>query len=112
MSDLPPHKRLERQIELIHQLLESEGSIVKWDDHIPDPDNPSQSRQIDVSIRRDGSLTLIECRLHKEPQDVTWIEELIGRRASLKADAVVAVSASGFMRRSKRSAEACPAKLE
>jgi hypothetical protein len=96
MADLPPHKKLERQVGRIHQLLEVEGSVVTWNDHIPDPDNPAQPRQIDVSIRRDGSLTLVECRIHKQPQDVTWIEELMGRRTSLNADAVIAVSASGF----------------
>lgn len=88
----------ERQIERIHSLLESEDSIVTWNDHVPDPDNPSQQRQIDVSIRRDDAFTLVECRIHAQPQDVTWIEELIGRRSSLKADAVIAVSASGFTR--------------
>lgn len=96
MTDLPPHKKFERRVERIHQLLEVEGSTVTWNDRIPDPDNPSQPRQIDVSIRRDESLTLVECRIHKEPQDVTWIEELMGRRTSLNADAVIAVSASGF----------------
>jgi hypothetical protein len=106
MTDLPPHKRLEHQIERVHQLLESEESVVTWNDHIPDPDSPSQSRQIDVSIRRDGLLTLVECRLHKEPQDVTWIEELIGRRASLKAAAVIAVSASGFTKTARAKASA------
>lgn len=79
-------------------MLESEDSIVTWNDHVPDPDNPSQQRQIDVSIRRDDAFTLVECRVHAQPQDVTWIEELIGRRSSLKADAVIAVSASGFTR--------------
>ncbi len=96
MTDLLPYKRFERQIERIHRLLEAEESEVTWDDHIPDPDSPNRLRQIDVTIRRDGSLTLVECRLHKEPQDVTWIEELIGRRISLRADAVIAVSDSGF----------------
>jgi hypothetical protein len=96
VTNLPPHRKFERQVERIHQLLEVEGSTVTWNDNIADPDNPSQSRQIDVSIRRDGSLTLVECRIHKQPQDVTWIEELMGRRTSLNADAVIAVSASGF----------------
>jgi hypothetical protein len=59
VTNLPPHTKLERQVERIHQLLEVEGSTVTWNDHIPDPDNPSQPRQIDISIRRDGSLTLI-----------------------------------------------------
>jgi hypothetical protein len=106
VTDLPPHKKFERQIERIHRLLETEDSIVTWDDHIPDPDNPSQARQIDVSIRRDSSLTLVECRIHKERQDVNWIEELMGRRISLKADAVIAVSASGFTKTARDKANA------
>src|ERR1700691_3202238 len=105
MTELPPHKRLERQVERIHQLIEVEGSVVTWNDRVPDPDNPRQSRQIDISIRRDGALTLVECRLHKEPQDVTWIEQLIGRRISLRADAVIAVSASGFTETAEEKAK-------
>src|ERR1700682_3606049 len=87
---------LERQIYRIHELLERSHDDVTWNDHIPDPDNPIQPRQIDITIRRDGKLTIVECRIHKEPQDVTWIEALIGRRMSLRASAVIAVSASGF----------------
>jgi len=55
-----------------------------------------QPRQIDVSIKSNGALTLVECRQHKSPQDVQWIEELIGRRISLGAQSVIAVSSSGF----------------
>lgn len=105
MTDLPLHKKFERQIERIHQLLEAEGSVITWDDRIPDPDNPNQPRQIDVTIRRDDLLTLVECRFHKDPQDVTWIEELMGRRTSLGADAVIAVSASGFTKTAKEKAK-------
>ncbi len=43
-----------------------------------------------------NKLTLVECRIHKTAQDVNWIEELIGRRLSLRAHLVIAVSASGF----------------
>ncbi|MDB6148182.1 MAG: hypothetical protein JWO45_1846, partial [Spartobacteria bacterium] len=85
----------ERKIGRIHRLLE-EDAVVTWNDRIPDPDNPSQPRQIDITIRRDKKLTAVECRIHKAPQDVNWIEQLIGRRLSLRADAVIAVSASGF----------------
>jgi hypothetical protein len=49
-----------------------------------------------VTIRRGDHLTLLECRDHEHPQDVQWIEELIGRRQSLVAQAVMAVSSSGF----------------
>jgi hypothetical protein len=86
----------EIMISRIHELLEGEGASVEWNERIPDPDNPKQMRQVDVLIRKNGLVNLIECRLHKEPQDVKWIEELIGRRISLEASAITAVSTSGF----------------
>lgn len=86
----------EQQVHRIYELLEGSGASVTWNDHISDPDNPRQARQIDITLRRDGILTLIECRDHQTRQDVQWIEELIGRRASLRADAIIAVSSSGF----------------
>jgi hypothetical protein len=86
----------EQQIRRIHELLEGSEASVTWNDHIPDPDNPSRSRQIDITVRRNGNLTMVECRQHQLPQDVQWIEELIGRRASLRADSAIAVSSSGF----------------
>jgi hypothetical protein len=93
---LKPSEKFEQRIKRIHDLIEQSGSQITWNDRLPDPHNPSQPRQIDITIRREGKLTLIECRMHKEKQDVKWIEELIGRRMSLNADAVIAVSATGF----------------
>jgi hypothetical protein len=86
----------EQRIHRVHELTNGTEAEVTWNDHIPDPDNPKRSRQIDITIKRGAALTFVECRIHNEPQDVTWIEELIGRRASLKAAAVIGVSASGF----------------
>lgn len=91
-------RRFEQQVERIHSLIDGDDAVVTWNDRLPDPDNPQQARQIDVTIRRGTDLTLVECRIHSAAQDVTWIEELIGRRVSLGADAVIAVSASGFTR--------------
>jgi hypothetical protein len=102
----PISDRFERQIKRIHSLIERDGISVTWNDRVTDPDNPSRTRQIDVTLRAEGNLTLIECRIHSEPQDVTWIEELIGRRASLNADAIIAVSASGFTKGAILKAEA------
>ncbi len=103
MSDISDD--FERRIERIHRLIETEGSVVVWNDKRPDPDNPSQLRQIDVSITRDSKLAIVECRIHKNnPQDVKWIEELIGRRLSLRADVVIAVSASGFTKGARSKA--------
>ena len=86
----------EERVRRIYDLLCDSGAEVKWNAHIPDPDNPKQARQIDVTVTRDGILTLVECRHHKSRQDVQWIEELIGRKISLGAHAVIAVSSSGF----------------
>jgi hypothetical protein len=97
-------QKFEKQIRRIHSLVEQAGSEVTWNDKIPDPDNLAQSRQIDVSIKRDGKFTLVECRIHQSPQDVKWIEELIGRRLSLHADAIIAVSNSGFTEGAKLKA--------
>lgn len=88
--------QFEQMIARIHELLEGQEADVRWNETIPDPDNPQQPRQIDVLIRKDNMLNIIECRIHKAKQNVKWIEELIGRRTSLNADSVIAVSASGF----------------
>lgn len=98
-------EKFERQIKRIHDLLEQSGSEITWNDRLPDPDNPTQGRQIDISIRRDKKTTLVECRFRSRKQDTIWIEELIGRRASLRADAVIAVSASGFTKLAIRKAK-------
>lgn len=88
--------KFEQLIKHIHDLLDQDGSIITWNDHLPDPDNPSQPRQIDITIKRENKITIVECRIHKSKQNVKWVEELIGRRISLQADAMIAVSASGF----------------
>lgn len=89
-------EKFEHQIRRIHELIEQPNTKVTWNEKIPDPDNPNQPRQIDITIRNNDHLTLVECRIHQEKQDVNWIEELLGRKQSLRADAIIAVSASGF----------------
>jgi hypothetical protein len=96
----------EQQISRLHELIEGSDAEVTWNDRIPDPDNPDQPRQIDVSIKRESTFTIVECRLHKEPQDVKWIEELMGRRLSLRANTAIAVSASGFTEGAIKKAQA------
>jgi len=102
---MPKSKNFEKQIERIHKLIEGEGADVTWNDRMPDPDNPEQLRQIDVTIRYPDAFSIVECRIHSKPQDVKWIEELIGRRQSLRADVVIAVSASGFTSGAKKKAK-------
>jgi hypothetical protein len=86
----------EKQITKIKSFLEHPDSEIKWNDHIVDPNTPSQMRQIDITVKRNGYTKHIECRDHKKKQDVGWIEQLIGRKIRLKADMVIGVSSSGF----------------
>lgn len=95
-SGRKPSELFEQRIHRIHELIEGFDAEVTWNDRVIDPDQPFRRRQIDVTVKRHGRLTIIECRLHGSPQNVKWIEELIGRRQSLGAHAVIAVSASGF----------------
>ena len=39
----------EKFVHRIHELVETPDSQVVWNDHVPDPDNPKQPRQIDVA---------------------------------------------------------------
>jgi hypothetical protein len=79
-------------------MIEPDDSLVTWNDKITDPDNAGQIRQIDITIKTGIKITHVECRVHQKRQDVKWIEELYGRKVSLKADSLIAVSSSGFTR--------------
>lgn len=92
---MTPKEFEELTSRIIEQLAQS-GAKVVLNDRIPDPDNPKRLRQIDITISRNNLKTHIECRNHKAPQDAKWIEELIGRKISLNASAMMAVSSSGF----------------
>jgi len=102
---MKPSKTLERQVHRIHELIEGFDSEVKWNDHVPDPDTYPRKRQIDVTILKDGKLTLVECRKRRRRQDVHWIEELYGRRQSCNAETVIAVAQEGFTINAQRKAE-------
>lgn len=86
----------EKRIAELQLLLSESGTIVKWNDKIPDPDNPTQARQIDATVNNGTTTIHVECRIHADKQDVKWIEELYGRKESLGADGLIAVSSSGF----------------
>jgi restriction endonuclease len=90
-----PEITFEQQVARIHKLLESEGAVVTWDDHIVDPADQAL-RQIDISVTQDNILTIIECRMHSRRQNKTWIEQVAGKKIGLGADRAIAVSSSGF----------------
>lgn len=89
-------KKFENIIGEIFEVLREFNSKVEIDKRIPDPDNPSQLRQIDIYISNGEEVTLVECRDHRSKQNVKWVEELLGRKISLNADNVIGVSSNGF----------------
>jgi hypothetical protein len=105
LENVPKHKQFELQIHRIIQVLEGDGAAVKWDDRVPDPHVPGRTRQIYITIKRGGWTTFIECRDHQSPQDVNWIEELYGRKSLIGANAIMAVSSSGFTSTAKAYAK-------
>lgn len=89
-------KEFEQLVFRIIRILEDEGAAITWNASIPDPDSPDNPRQIDILIEKDNKKTHVECRFRRNPQSSNWIEELYGRKTSLKVDSIIGVSASGF----------------
>lgn len=91
-----------RSLELLvkrikeHQL---PGAIVRSPEFVPDVDT-GQQREIDIGIRvpRNGDSVFIavECRDRGSIQAVEWVEQLISKKRSVRADVLVAVSSSRF----------------
>jgi hypothetical protein len=98
-------KEFEAFVERIYQTL-SPNVIVKIDEKIQDPDVKGRMRQVDVALYGDDFCVFVECRKHTARQDVKWVEELIGRKRSLRPDLMIGVSASGFTKTAIKKAEA------
>jgi hypothetical protein len=96
----------EKMIARIHTLFERVGKIIRWDDKVFGAADPDRERQVDVTIKRKDAFVHVECRKHSKPQDVTWIEQLIGRKSTLKPDLIIAVSSSGFTQGAIKTAQA------
>ena len=76
------------------------GSGVKVTESAMLSEGGSNEREVDILIEAEINghpvCIALECRDHKRPQDVTWIDCLIGKYIDLRVDRVVAVSSSGF----------------
>jgi hypothetical protein len=85
-------------IALVHRQLAPAGATVT-ESAIREDAITHQGREVDITIQHEIAgypVTLvIECRDHDRPQDVVWIEALIGKYLHQVAH-VVAVSSSGF----------------
>lgn len=99
-------RELERVVASIERALAGATAVVQSPGRIRDEDG--DLREVDVTIRDTvGSasvLVIIECRRRGKRQDKRWMEELAGKRASLGANAVIAVSSSDFSGTCKEAA--------
>ena len=93
----PDWRALEKLCYRIQCLVQDSGATVEWNPKGEKDPDTKQARQMDVLITSaDGRRTTVECRNYASKQDVKWIEELIGRKMSLKLDGMIAVAPKGF----------------
>jgi hypothetical protein len=83
------------------------GVTITSPDLVPGRESGNQ-REVDVTLRRrvgsTETLVMIECRDRSRPQNVEWIDALIGKAKDIRASTTVAVSRSGFTRAAQRRA--------
>ncbi|HEY8248550.1 MAG TPA: restriction endonuclease [Hyphomicrobium sp.] len=95
----PEWREFERLIARIEADAGPQGIVVTSPDRLRCK-STGRMREVDASIRaKVGTaemLVTIECRRHRKTQDVTWIEQLATKKASIGADQTIAVSVSGF----------------
>lgn len=95
-------KKKGRDLELLvsrikrHQIPDAR---VESPDYVPDCDTGT-SREIDIGVHVPMEcgerFIAIECRDRKGMQDIQWVEQLITKKRSVGADALIAVSSSSF----------------
>lgn len=99
MDKVKKGRDFEKLVAEIERAFSGSTAKIKINDRIPDIETGTL-REIDISIRaKVGSmdlLTIVECRDRNHKADSRWIEELDGKRKSVGAHKVVAVSRNGF----------------
>lgn len=92
-------RELELLIEKLEHILSGSDVEIIHDGRLPDR-RTGHLRQIDVLVRAkigvQELIIIIECRNRKCKDDVTWIEQLAGKRDAVLAHKAIAVSSSGF----------------
>ncbi|WP_106971674.1 restriction endonuclease [Streptomyces xylophagus] len=92
-------RALEELVATLETLLSDSPVEIKSPDYITGRTTQTL-REVDVSLRtRVGSATIlviIECRDRSRPQNVQWIDEIVGKQEEVGANKAVAVSQSGF----------------
>ncbi len=94
--------RAGRDLELVVAAIERAlGRTLRVESpHFAKDRHGGEAREIDVAIlsaiEPDKVLVMVECRDRADREDVTWIEQIYGKRESVGADKAIAVSSTGF----------------
>ncbi len=98
----------QKLIHLIHEQL-AEGATVTESKALPDRD-AGVEREVDMVTEGNlagAALTVsVECRAHKRPADVSWVDEMCGKHERLPTTHLVLLSESGFTRSARAKAAA------
>ncbi|HEX7017418.1 MAG TPA: restriction endonuclease [Patescibacteria group bacterium] len=101
-------RNLEKLIKRIESAINTDDVKVESPGFLKDVDT-GENREVDVVVRYLNQphpfVIAIECRDREGNEDVTWIEQLIQKRASLVVDKVIAVSSTGFSEGAIKKAE-------
>ena len=92
-------REFEKLVTKLEEAFSPIGATIKSPDKLRDIVT-GLMREVDGSIRfktkNKEILITIECRKRGQKQDITWIEQLVTKKNSLKADKTIAVSSRGF----------------
>lgn len=96
----------QRFIKHIHAIVAPLALVRRESEIISDDGN---DREIDIYVEIPTFAQVfkiaIECRDHGRPQDIGWIDSLIGKTIDLKLDKVIAVSSSGYTKAAAKKAK-------
>ena len=86
-------EKFDHLVTIIESRLKAQGSQVTWLDQSLDPNDITEPRVIDITIRRNERLTLVGIRDDRLLDPSGWIADLARQRRNLKADGAIAVAA-------------------
>lgn len=96
-------------MQLIETAFAGSEVVVKSPDHLVSA--TGAIREVDVSIRgkvgHNTVLIVCECRDRRAKADEPWIEQLVEKRRTIRADKLIAVSRSGFTKSAMIKAAQC-----
>jgi hypothetical protein len=97
----------QKLVFLVKKVLGGTGATVVESKMLPDL-RTGVEQEVDVCIETSVAgqpvMVCLECRDHKRPADVTWIDQMRGKHDGLPTDALVLVSRSGFSKSARTKA--------